>query len=215
MRLFSLLGLLMLPGMWEEAVGADDHGVQLFESRVRPVLVGHCYRCHSAEAEEAKAGLLVDGRETWLKGGDSGPVLVPGQPEQRRQIEAVRYASPDLKMPPRRRLSDEQVAGLTRWVELGAPWPGGKGQVTASSARPESSARPDMKARRQGHWAWHAVRSTVRYEAWVEGKCQIHDLHATMLHLLGVDHKRLTYCWGGRDMRLTDVDGELIEAILA
>ena len=49
----------------------------------------------------------------------------------------------------------------------------------------------------------------------VEGKCQIHDLHATMLHLLGVDHKRLTYRWGGRDMRLTDVHGELIEAILA
>ena len=49
----------------------------------------------------------------------------------------------------------------------------------------------------------------------VEGKCQIHDLHATMLHLLGVDHKRLTYRWGGRDMRLTDVHGERIEAILA
>jgi uncharacterized protein (DUF1501 family) len=48
----------------------------------------------------------------------------------------------------------------------------------------------------------------------VEGRCQIHDLHATMLHLLGVDHKRLTYRWGGRDMRLTDVHGERIEAIL-
>ena len=46
----------------------------------------------------------------------------------------------------------------------------------------------------------------------VEDKCQVHDLHATMLHLLGVDHKRLTYRWGGRDMRLTDVHGELIEA---
>jgi Protein of unknown function (DUF1501) len=49
----------------------------------------------------------------------------------------------------------------------------------------------------------------------VVGRCQIHDLHATMLHLLGVDHKRLTYRWGGRDMRLTDVHGERIEAILA
>jgi uncharacterized protein (DUF1501 family) len=49
----------------------------------------------------------------------------------------------------------------------------------------------------------------------VEGKCQMHDLHATMLHLLGIDHKRLTFRWGGRDMRLTDVHGELIEAILA
>ncbi|HEX8204369.1 MAG TPA: DUF1501 domain-containing protein [Isosphaeraceae bacterium] len=49
----------------------------------------------------------------------------------------------------------------------------------------------------------------------IEGRCQVHDLHATMLHLLGVDHKRLTYRWGGRDMRLTDVHGELIEPILA
>jgi hypothetical protein len=49
----------------------------------------------------------------------------------------------------------------------------------------------------------------------VEGRCQIHDLHATMLHLLGVDHKRLTYRWGGRDMRLTDVHGERIDAIVA
>jgi hypothetical protein len=49
----------------------------------------------------------------------------------------------------------------------------------------------------------------------VEGKLQIHDLHATMLHLLGVDHKRLTYRWGGRDMRLTDVHGKLIQPILA
>ena len=48
----------------------------------------------------------------------------------------------------------------------------------------------------------------------VEGRCQIHDLHATMLHLLGVDHKRLTYRWGGRDMRLTDVHGELITPVL-
>jgi uncharacterized protein (DUF1501 family) len=48
-----------------------------------------------------------------------------------------------------------------------------------------------------------------------EGKCQIHDLHATMLHLLGLNHKKTTFRWGGRDMRLTDVHGELIEAILA
>ena len=76
------------------------------------MLAEHCYRCHSAKAEKVKAGLLVDSREGLLKGGDSGPVLVPGQPEQSRLIEAVRYASPDLQMPPRRRLSDEQVADL-------------------------------------------------------------------------------------------------------
>ena len=49
----------------------------------------------------------------------------------------------------------------------------------------------------------------------IESKVHIHDLHATILHLLGLDHKRLTYRFGGRDMRLTDVHGELIEGILA
>jgi hypothetical protein len=49
----------------------------------------------------------------------------------------------------------------------------------------------------------------------VEDRCDVHDLHATMLHLLGVDHKRLTYRWGGRDMRLTDVHGDVLTPILA
>jgi hypothetical protein len=49
----------------------------------------------------------------------------------------------------------------------------------------------------------------------VENRVEVHDLHATMLHLLGVDHKRVTFRWSGRDMRLTDVFGEVIEPIIA
>jgi hypothetical protein len=49
----------------------------------------------------------------------------------------------------------------------------------------------------------------------VEGRVEIHDLHATMLHLLGIDHKRLTVRFGGRDMRLTDVHGEVVKDVLA
>jgi hypothetical protein len=60
----------------------------------------------------------------------------------------------------------------------------------------------------------HGATDEYGYKA-VEGRCEIHDLHATMLHLLGVDHKRLTYRWGGRDMRLTDVHGERINAVIA
>ncbi|MCP4775149.1 MAG: DUF1501 domain-containing protein, partial [Planctomycetaceae bacterium] len=59
----------------------------------------------------------------------------------------------------------------------------------------------------------HGATDEYGYKA-VENKLQIHDLHATMLHLLGIDHKRLTYLWGGRDMRLTDVHGKLIDAVL-
>lgn len=48
----------------------------------------------------------------------------------------------------------------------------------------------------------------------IENKVEMHDLHATLLHLLGIDHTRLTYRFGGRDMRLTDVRGEVIQGIL-
>ncbi len=168
MRQFLLLALLIVPAMWAKAGGSDEPGVHFFESRVRPVLAEHCYRCHSEKADKVKAGLLVDSREGLLTGGDSGPALVPGQPEQSRLIEAVRYASPDLQMPPRRRLSDEQVADLIRWVDMGAPWPGGGVQEVAPSAR------PDMEARRKSHWAWQSVRAKepqrVADEAWVENR---------------------------------------------
>ncbi len=147
------------------AGGTDEAGASFFESRVRPLLVEHCYRCHSAKAEKVKAGLLVDSREGLLKGGESGPGLVLGQPERSRLIEAVRYANPELQMPPRGRLSAEQVADLVRWVELGAPWSGSVVQATAAASR------PDMGHRRATHWAWQPVRTSappaVADEGWV------------------------------------------------
>ena len=133
---------------------------------MRPLLAEHCYGCHSAKAKKVKAGLLVDSREGLLKGGESGPAVVAGKPEQSRLIEAVRYSSPDLQMPPRGRLSDEQVADLVRWVELGAPWSGG----SAAGGRRRRAAS-DMGQRRATHWAWQPVRASappaVEDEGWV------------------------------------------------
>jgi mono/diheme cytochrome c family protein len=164
-RRWCLVPAVLLCATCAAAGGADEAGVQFFESRVRPLLAEHCYRCHSADAEEVKAGLRVDSREGLIAGGDGGPALVPGRPGQSRLIEAVRYASPELQMPPRRRLSDEQVADLVRWVELGAPWPGG-GRPSAAPA-----GRPDMERRRATHWAWQPVRATappaVEDQGWV------------------------------------------------
>src|SRR5437763_15131857 len=78
--------------------------IAFFESQVRPVLVEHCYKCHSAKSEKVKGGLLLDSREAMLKGGDSGPAVVPGGPDKSRLIEAVRYTNEDMQMPPKRRL---------------------------------------------------------------------------------------------------------------
>src|SRR5437763_8018692 len=75
-----------------------------FEKKVRPVLVDNCYKCHSAEAQKAgklKGDLLLDTRAGVLKGGENGPAVVPGKPDESRLIKAVRYVDDDLKMPPK------------------------------------------------------------------------------------------------------------------
>jgi hypothetical protein len=117
MKHFYLLILMFLAN----AAFAEDDA--LFESKVRPVLVKHCYECHSGE--KTQGGLALDTKAGWEKGGDSGPAIVPGKP------------------------------------------------------------------------------------------VHVHDLHTTMLHLMGFDHEKLTYRHAGRDYRLTDVEGHVVKEVLA
>src|SRR5689334_21664872 len=107
------------------AVGEQDDApqVEFFEKNVRPVLVDRCYSCHSATAPKLKGGLRLDSLEDALKGGDSGPALVPRHPEKSALVEAVTYKNVEFKMPPKGRLPEKQIADLTEWVRRGAPWP--------------------------------------------------------------------------------------------
>ena len=101
---------------------AEDHA--LFESKVRPVLVEHCYECHSGE--KTKGGLALDTKQGWQKGGDSGPAITPGKPDDSLLIQAVRYHDEHLAMPPQKKggkLPEEDIAALTEWVRQGAPDP--------------------------------------------------------------------------------------------
>jgi hypothetical protein len=106
---------------------ALDDDVAFFEKKIRPVLVAHCYPCHSAEAEKLKGGLRLDTREGLLKGGENGPVIVPGQPEQSRLIAAIRHTNPDLQMPPAKdgagKLPEAVIADFVAWVRRGTPDP--------------------------------------------------------------------------------------------
>ena len=91
--------------------------VRFFETSIRPLLAEHCYRCHGPDRQ--KAGLRLDSGEGLLRGGDSGaPPVVAGRPEESLLIRAVGYQDDALKMPPKQRLSDRQVADLTRWVQM-------------------------------------------------------------------------------------------------
>ncbi|MDH3582717.1 MAG: DUF1549 domain-containing protein, partial [Phycisphaerae bacterium] len=122
----------------------------LFERHVRPILVKHCYECHSAEAKKIKGGLLLDSLEGWMNGGDSGEVIEPGHPEKSLLIEAVRYDDPDMEMPPKYKLRDSEIAVLTRWVKVGAPDP-----RTGASAGP-ARRTIDVEAGRK-FWSFQPV----------------------------------------------------------
>src|SRR5258708_778920 len=91
---------------------------QFFEARVRPILAQNCYKCHSLEAGKAKGQLVLDSREGWQKGGEHGPVIVPGDPAASKLVIAVAYSDPDLQMPPKEKRSDQQVADVRSWVKM-------------------------------------------------------------------------------------------------
>jgi len=101
----------------------SPENIAFFESRIRPLLVQHCYECHSVESKEVQGQLLVDSRVALRRGGDHGPALLPFDPDHSPLIEAVRYKNADLQMPPDGKLSEQEIQDLERWVRLGAPDP--------------------------------------------------------------------------------------------
>jgi cytochrome c553 len=115
-----LASILPLPAAPEQKL--DPKQVSFFEKRVRPVLVKQCYQCHSAE-KKVKGGLRLDTREAVLRGGDSGPVIVPGNPKKSLLIIAINHSDDDLKMPEKKKLSEREIGDLTKWVAMGAPDP--------------------------------------------------------------------------------------------
>jgi mono/diheme cytochrome c family protein len=125
-RLRAALLLLLLGPPVARAEPAAEH----FEKRVRPLLAEHCLACHGPG--KAKGGLRLDSAAAMRRGGDSGPVVVPGKPDQSRLIEAVRRTA-KLKMPPEDPLTERQIADLVEWVRTGAVWPGGP--VTADAGQ--------------------------------------------------------------------------------
>ena len=131
--------------------------IEFFESQIRPLLVQHCYDCHSTDAPELKASLYVDSREGMLKGGESGAAVVVGKPAESLLISAVKYESGE--MPPDRKLEQRQIEMLSKWVEMGAPWP----QVTSAPGAPANATGKDWStfdwdAAQRSHWAWQRVR---------------------------------------------------------
>src|SRR5688572_10380435 len=106
----------------DPAKGFTPDQLDFFERQVRPLLAANCLSCHGPQKQEG--GLRLDTREGVLKGGDEGPAAVAGNAKESRLVQAIRREG-DLQMPPNSTLRPEVVAVLTRWVELGLPWPEG------------------------------------------------------------------------------------------
>ena len=104
-------------------VRADDDpkGVAFFETKIRPVLANDCLPCHGGKKSES--GLKVDSRASLLQGGDRGPAIEAGKPDQSLLVRAIRHADDDLKMPPKRRLPAEVATAFAQWIAEGAVWP--------------------------------------------------------------------------------------------
>ncbi len=122
MRLTLALLLALLPAALA-ASEPDPAALKFFEEKVRPVLADNCYSCHSVTAKKLKGKLYLDSREGVARGGEGGAVVVPGDAEKSRLIQAVRYKLKDLEMPPDSPLKDSEVAALEQWVKMGAPDP--------------------------------------------------------------------------------------------
>ena len=106
------------------ATAIDPDDLEFFESKIRPVLVEHCYGCHSADARRLRGDFSLDTRDSIRRGGPSGAAIVPGDPDASLLIKAVRYED-DFEMPPDEQLPRDVIADLERWVRNGASDPRG------------------------------------------------------------------------------------------
>ena len=143
LSLCATVGLLAAPASKLTPAQTD-----FFEKKVRPVLVKDCYKCHSAERGRIKGGLRLDTRDGLLKGGDSGPAVVPGNPDGSPLIRAIRYRDRNLQMPPDdKKLPAAQIADLEAWVRMGAPDP------RADTPNKYGAAITDPKQ----HWSFQPI----------------------------------------------------------
>ncbi len=135
------------------AAQTSPESAKYFETNIRPLLASQCFSCHSSKSKMTFGGLKMDQRASFFQGGQSGPLVVPGKPEQSRLLEVVNYAGA-LKMPPSGKLKPEQIATLTEWVKMGAPWP----EESNAALEAEQKSKAALDAQRRQYWAWQPVR---------------------------------------------------------
>jgi hypothetical protein len=164
MRIQGFCTILLTLLASDTALAGPADAVEFFEIKIRPLLANNCFTCHGPKMQ--MAGLNLSTADGFFKGSDKGPVVIKGDPENSRLIQAVGYQG-KIKMPPASKLQDQQIADLRDWVKMGAPWP------------PESIAAPISGSPREQHgtaerefWSFRPVKKvalpTVRNKPWVK-----------------------------------------------
>lgn len=152
-----LLVLFSAGSVLAESDAAPDQ-LRFFETTIRPLLIDKCDGCHGSKKQWGS--LRLDSKDAILHGGDTGPAIVPGKPDESLLIKAIRRTDPDLKMPPKEGLTDQQIADLTRWVEMGAPFP-------------KATTSPAERNRDPNHWSFQPLMVTAipqtRNTTWAGG----------------------------------------------
>jgi hypothetical protein len=132
-QLLVLLCWLLLTGNGPLLADENAEGIRFFESRIRPVLVERCFKCHSQQANPPKGKLRLDFPKGWLSGGESGPALVAGKPAESLIVSALKYE--DYKMPPGGKLPAVIVKDFASWIKMGAPTPVAYGAEISTTAK--------------------------------------------------------------------------------
>src|SRR5438094_3215194 len=167
-----LVPLLVLTGCWT-LLPAHAHAqdkkptaaqVEFFEKSVRPILAANCFECHGPDKQKAK--LRLDARSLMMEGGDSGPVIVPGNPKASLLIQAIHYPEDGPKMPPKGKLSATEIALLTEWIQQGAPWPETTAPIRAAAKAVKITPRD------REFWSFqplsHPALPAVKHKEWAK-----------------------------------------------
>jgi len=149
-RLCLAFAVLACPVFAADGPAFSPRDVVFFEKKIRPILVAHCYACHSAKAARVKklrGGLWLDNREGLRKGGETGAAIVPGKPDESLLLKALNYDS--LEMPPKEKLPATVIADFREWITRGAPDP--------RRGRAATISKVDIEAGRN-HWAYRPLK---------------------------------------------------------
>lgn len=168
---------LTLPLATSPAQEISQEHLQFFEKNIRPVLIESCYKCHSAESDKVKGGLLLDSKQGAILGGETGdPGVTPGQPHNSSIFTAMTWEDEDMQMPPKQKLPDDVIANFKKWIEMGAPDPRETQVANATGGRREI----DMSEGRK-HWAFQkpekSTPPSVKTDGWAKSDIDLFVLN--------------------------------------